>query len=146
DEFSDRLMLETRGSWMSAHLMPRREGKPLSVRRAPYRRMQDQLFENLWRSHSQFLPHELDQLRCGILRWADSKHRLVRNRLERHLRPGDVIVAIVQDHGIGAVEELLRRSFKVGRCGVEHGDVKVRAEKTHRRVGLKDGVVCASEF
>src|SRR5271157_2385400 len=52
--------------------------------------------------------HELDQLRRNILRRTDVKYGLACDWLQRHVGPTHLVNAIVHDHGISAVKELLR--------------------------------------
>src|SRR6185312_15682945 len=54
--------------------------------------------------------------------------------------------AAVQDAAVGTVEELHGGDLEVFGGGVQHGEVNVRAEKTHDAVGLHDYVFRAGDF
>src|ERR1017187_8514699 len=92
------------------------------------------------------LPHKFDQLGCHILRRADGGSRVGGRWLSGGVCPRNIATAVVQDHGVRAVQKLLRRRLEVGGCRVEHRQVKVGAQEAHYRVGFDDGVLGAGEF
>ncbi len=51
--------------------------------------------------------------------------------------------SLVKDHGIGAVEKLLRRQFEVFGSGVQHREIKIRLQKAHDAVGFENRVFSA---
>src|SRR5664279_5036661 len=92
------------------------------------------------------LPHEFDQLGCHIPRRADVESRFGGDWLQGDVRPGDIATAVVQDHGVSAIEKFLCRGFEIGGRRVEHRQVKVGAQEAHYRVRFDDGVLGAGEF